>query len=90
MKHVFAALLAMVLTSWAGAALAEMACGIVREVNAEAREVVLENGHRLHFPENVDMSEVTEGHTVWVMYTVTDGRSEAERLILQFDQCGPQ
>jgi hypothetical protein len=90
MKRLFAATLAIAVSSWGGAALAEIACGTVQEVNAEAREVVLENGHRIHFPENVDINQVMQGNTVWITYTVTDGQSEAESVDLQYDQCGPR
>jgi hypothetical protein len=85
MKRLLAATFAVSLILGGGAALADQAYGTVKEVDSEAHEVVLQNGHHFHFPDTVDLSEIMAGEDVRIRYTVVDGRSEATEIEIHFD-----
>ncbi|MCB1473550.1 MAG: DUF1344 domain-containing protein [Rhodobiaceae bacterium] len=66
---------ALALTLATGAAFAaEMASGTVAQVNADTREVTLDNGQVFVLGESVDAAAIAAGATVELTYDMVDGK----------------
>jgi hypothetical protein len=83
MQRLFAAILAATITLGAGAALANMAMGVVDEVDLANHTVTFENGHVFIFPANVDLSHISPGDYVAITYPMSDARTAATAISIE-------
>jgi hypothetical protein len=86
MRHLIAATAAAMIAFGAGAALASVAMGTVEAVDEDRHTVTLVSGHQFLFPVTVDLEPIKPGTDVTISYALTNGRSEATSIMIDYDR----
>ncbi len=80
MKKLVAPLFALALVFALGTANAEEAKGIVKQLDAKAAMLVLEDGTQFTLAEGIDLEGIKAGDEVTVAYEMKDGQKVAKDL----------
>lgn len=80
MKRIIAPLFALALVFAVGTANAEEAKGIIKQLDATAAMLVLEDGTQFTLAEGIDLEGIKAGDEVTVAYEMKDGQKVAKDL----------